>query len=166
MEVDSLLGLQLVVALCGFLQGVQGGELGGFTGGFGLRLERLLLGLAPGFQAAEAQLDLLLVALDGEVDGTGAQRDQLRAVVVFPEAVLQTVFPVAVGAVHARVPHGVDQRLACGTAALLGGLEGRFPRRHRGEWGVGGRPSDAVAPSVPCPFAGVAAFVGCLAAVV
>lgn len=63
---------------------------------------------APGLEAAEAELYLGFVALDGEVDGPGAQWDQVCAVVLLAEPVLQTVFPITVGAVYSCVAHGVD----------------------------------------------------------
>jgi len=82
--------------------------------------------------------------------------------VLFSEAVLQAVFPIAVLAMHAGISQGIDQGLACGTAALLCGHDGGFP----GGKGVGNRVSDAVTPSVACPFASVSTFMRSLAAVV
>lgn len=63
---------------------------------------------APGLEAAEAEFYLCFVALDGEVDGPGAEWDQVCAVMLLAEPVLETVFPITVGAVHSRVAHGVD----------------------------------------------------------
>ena len=116
MHVDTLLQCEFVVALGGLFEFRERGHLRGAAGGFGFRAQGFLLGAAPAADAGEAGADFL--GLGGEVvggrvgGGTGAERDEVCAVVLFAEAVLQAVVPVAIGAVDAGVLEGVDERLA------------------------------------------------------
>ena len=81
---------------------------------------------------------------------------------LFTEAVLEAVHAVAGLAVDARVLQRVDEGLAFRVGALLRGEDGGFLG-----WAAGdGRLADAVFSSVLGPFAGVAAFVRRLGAVV
>lgn len=159
-QIQALLRGQLVVALGRLFQGVQRGQLRGPAGRFGLGSQRLLLHLAPALEPPEAQLELVLVALQGDVERPRAQRSQVLAVVVLTHAVLEAVAALAVRAVHARVLERVDEGLARRVGAL----------RRVAVVGFGGcrrrEPSHAVPPSVLRPLARMAAAVCRLGAVI
>jgi hypothetical protein len=94
--------------------------------------------------------------------GPGAERDEVLAVVLLAEAVLEAVLPVTVRAVHAGVLERVDQRLASWLRALRRRENGRFLRGREGSGGC----ANAVLPPVLGPFASMGALVGGFGAVV
>ena len=165
-HVETLFRRQFVVALGGLLEFRERGHLRGAAGGFGFRAQGFLLRAAPAADARETGADFL--GLGGEVvggcgGGAGAERDEIRTLVLFAEAVLQAVVPVTVGAVDAGVLEGVDKRLAFRFRALRCGEDGRFLCAWEGR---GGCCADAVFAPVFRPLAGVGALVGRLGAVV
>ena len=114
MQVHSLLRGEVRVALCGLLERVERCELGRAAAGFGFGFEGVLLGLAPGAEAREAQAHLLRLRFEvGEgMLLAGAERGEVVAVVRLAEAVLEAVLAVAVVAAGARVLEGVDDGFA------------------------------------------------------
>ena len=162
MQVYSFFGRELVVALRSLLQLRESGHLGGAACGLGLGPQRFLLCAAPAADAREAGADFLGLGRYGVGCRACAEWNEVLAVVLLAETVLQAVLAVAVGAVHAGVVKGVDERFAfwlgalrrCEGCGFLCAGEGR------------GWCADAVFPSVLGPFAGVGAFVSRLGPVV
>lgn len=114
---------------------------------------------APSSQPVESSADFLFL---GVLFGARAERDEVAAVVVVGEAVLEAVGSVAFVAVHAGDEGCVDQGLATGVRALL--LVGQ-DIWFGGERDVAFR-ALVCGGAVASPFAGFGAFVGCFGAVV
>ena len=114
---------------------------------------------APGSQPVERGADFLFLGILG---WAGAERDQVTAVVVVGEAVLEAVGAVAFVAEHTGDERGVDEGLAGWICALLlVGEDVGFGGEGSGAcWALGSGGAGAG------PFAGFGTFVGGLGAVV
>ena len=108
MQVYSLLRWELVVALGCLLQFGECGHLCGAAGWFGLRAEGYLLSAAPAADTREARTHFLGLCRDAVGCWASTDGDEVLAVVLFAEAMLETVLAVAAGAVDTGVLEGVD----------------------------------------------------------
>jgi hypothetical protein len=123
-NVDAILGRHLLVPLGRLLQRVDGHQarrgrrrlrLGQDSRGHDVRL----LSGTPGLQLAKGGAGRLGLGIKGGGGGTGPDGDQVLAVVVLPETVLEAVIAITGGAVHRGGQTGADGGFADGRGARL-----------------------------------------------